>query len=205
MEREKVTKRKKQAIATQRKIFNAALQLFHNKGHDQVTIDDICKKAGVSIGTFYVYFKSKDMVILEIFYMAQRTYAEYISNELVKYESPLEKLLLLARKIIQYTSDLGIDNVQVLYRSQINPTLDPSAAALRELQLTTLRQLIAEGQARGEIGAEYDAEHVTQLIYHCGHGIVYDWCLADGKFNLVQESEKLFGVVIKSLRPRNCK
>jgi len=203
VERKKITKRKKQAIATQRKIFNAALQLFHKKGHDQVTINDICKKAGVSVGTFYVYFKSKDLVILEIYYTAQRTYAEYIANELVKYESPVEKLLLLARKIMQFTSDLGIDNVQVLYRSQINPTLDPSAAALRELQLHTLQQLIADGQTKGEIGTEYDVEHIVKLIYHYGHGIVYDWCLADGKFDLVQESEVLSNLIIKSLRPRD--
>ena len=202
MEREKVTKRKKQAIATQRKIYNAALQLFHSKGHNHVTINDICKKAGISIGTFYVYFKSKDMVIVEISDVAQRTYAEYIANELIKYESPVEKLILLGRKIMQYTSDLGIDNIQVLYRSQINPTLDPSANAVRELQLTTMRQLIADGQARGEIGTEYDAEHITQLLYHCGHGLVYDWCLADGKFDLVRESEKLFSLITKSLRPR---
>jgi len=202
MERRKATKRKKQAMATQRRIFNAALQLFHNKGHNQVTIEDICKKAGVSVGTFYVYFKSKDMVILKINYMAQKTYTEFIANELINYESPVEKLRLLGKKVMQYTSDLGIDNVQVLYRSQINPTFDPSADALRGFQLTTLQQLVTDAQARGEIDTQYDAENIVQLIYQCGHGLVYGWCLADGKFDLVQESEKLFNLIAESLRPK---
>jgi len=198
----KANKRKKQAAETQRRIFKAALQLFHKKGHNLVTIEDICKKAGVSIGTFYVYYKSKDMVILKINYMAQRTYTEYIADELTNYESPVEKLRLFGKKVMQYTSDLGIDNVQILYRSQINPSLDTSAATLRELQLTTLRQFVAEGQARGEIDTQYAVEHIVQLIYHCGHGLVYDWCLADGQFDLVQESEQLFNLISMTLRTK---
>ena len=67
MAKGRLTPRKEQAIATRLKIFDTAVELFEKKGYDRVSINDICKKAGVSTGAFYHYFKSKDQVLREKF------------------------------------------------------------------------------------------------------------------------------------------
>lgn len=43
-----------------------ALQMFSDQGYEQVSVDDIIEKTGISKGTFYHYFKSKDEIISEI-------------------------------------------------------------------------------------------------------------------------------------------
>jgi AcrR family transcriptional regulator len=45
------------------RIEQVALQLFRNRGFDQVTVEDICGRAGVSPATFYRHFGTKDAVV----------------------------------------------------------------------------------------------------------------------------------------------
>jgi AcrR family transcriptional regulator len=47
-------------------ILNAAEQVFTRKGLDQTRMDDIAVETGLSKGTLYLYFKSKDDLIIAI-------------------------------------------------------------------------------------------------------------------------------------------
>jgi AcrR family transcriptional regulator len=47
-------------------ILNAAEQAFTKKGLDQTRMDDIAEETGLSKGTLYLYFKSKDELIIAI-------------------------------------------------------------------------------------------------------------------------------------------
>lgn len=52
--------------STRQRLLEAGKKLFAKKGYHRTTIEDITKEAGVSHGTFYVYFKSKKEFFLEI-------------------------------------------------------------------------------------------------------------------------------------------
>ena len=47
-------------------IINAAEQVFSHKGFSDARMDDIAEKTGLSKGTLYLYFKSKDDLIIAI-------------------------------------------------------------------------------------------------------------------------------------------
>ena len=55
-------------VTDQRKIqiINAAEDVFTKKGFDQARMDDIAEETGLSKGTLYLYFKSKDDLIIAI-------------------------------------------------------------------------------------------------------------------------------------------
>ncbi len=48
-------------------IINAAVQVFASKGYFNAKISEIAKKAKVSVGSVYVYYKSKDYILYKIF------------------------------------------------------------------------------------------------------------------------------------------
>lgn len=50
-----------------REILDAALDLFGTKGFDETTVQDIATAAQVAIGTVYLYFPSKEHVLLGLF------------------------------------------------------------------------------------------------------------------------------------------
>jgi AcrR family transcriptional regulator len=52
---------------TKEKIINAAIHLFQERGYEKTTSNDIAAAAGVSVGSFYVYFTDKRQLLLTIF------------------------------------------------------------------------------------------------------------------------------------------
>mgnify|MGYP003278900450 CR=1 FL=1 len=59
--------RREQAQLTKKKIFDTTMFLIKKKGYSKITIREICQNAQISIGTFYLYFSSKDEILLEIY------------------------------------------------------------------------------------------------------------------------------------------
>jgi AcrR family transcriptional regulator len=59
--------REAQKQLTLDKLIEAARGVFHSKGYNAATIDDIVDAAGASRGTFYLYFHSKGEVLGKIF------------------------------------------------------------------------------------------------------------------------------------------
>lgn len=62
----KQTKRQIQAERTKQKLICAGIELIKNTRYDDILITDITDKCGVSKGTFYLYFDSKDQFFYSI-------------------------------------------------------------------------------------------------------------------------------------------
>ncbi len=67
---------------TRRKIYEAALKLFREKGFEQTTMRDIAAKADVALGAAYYYFASKDAIVLAFYQEMQEESHESILDAL---------------------------------------------------------------------------------------------------------------------------
>ncbi len=68
------------AIKTKKKIIEAAKKLFAEKGYFKTNSREIAREAGVSTGSFYMYFKDKKPLFLEVF----QTWYDDITEEVLK-------------------------------------------------------------------------------------------------------------------------
>lgn len=57
---------------TANEIASAAIELFADRGFDDVTIDDIAAATGISARTFFRYFSTKDAIVLREYERVQR-------------------------------------------------------------------------------------------------------------------------------------
>ncbi|MBS8266859.1 TetR/AcrR family transcriptional regulator [Mesobacillus boroniphilus] len=75
-------------------IIEAAIKLYATKGFASTSIQEIVSESGISKGAFYLYFKSKDTLLIAIL----EYYFDYIEKKLEAYEhenlSPREKFAL---------------------------------------------------------------------------------------------------------------
>jgi AcrR family transcriptional regulator len=67
---------------TRRKIYEAAMAMFREKGFDETTMRDIAAKAGVALGGAYYYFSSKDAIVLA-FYREMQEASMTVVNEAI--------------------------------------------------------------------------------------------------------------------------
>jgi AcrR family transcriptional regulator len=77
---------------TRRKIYEAAMELFREKGFDEATMRDIAAKAGVALGGAYYYFSSKDAIVLAFYREMQDTSNDRVLDAL-KGEKKLKERL----------------------------------------------------------------------------------------------------------------
>lgn len=55
-----LSKQQQKSLETKNRIFSAAKSILQRKGYDALSIKNICEEAGVSNGSFYHHFKTKD-------------------------------------------------------------------------------------------------------------------------------------------------
>jgi TetR/AcrR family transcriptional regulator, fatty acid metabolism regulator protein len=202
MRKTKLTARQKQALVTHHKIYKTALGLFRKKGFDVVTVDEICRKAGVSKGTFYVYYESKEQVIYDLFLTHDKMYYDFVASELNLIADPMEKLVALGNKALAYTLEWGIDMMQITYRARASfnkhdPTFLSEQRALNKI----LPGLIMDAQRQGQIRTDLNADDIAKIILWSMDGVIHKWCMVNGSLDLIGESKKIFEVLLKGMQP----
>ncbi|MEM3227215.1 MAG: helix-turn-helix domain-containing protein, partial [Thermoplasmata archaeon] len=55
---------------SEKKIINAAIEVFAKNGYDVATTDEIARKSGLSKGTIFLHFKKKDDLIQKVALMS---------------------------------------------------------------------------------------------------------------------------------------
>ncbi|MEA4814994.1 MAG: TetR/AcrR family transcriptional regulator [Oscillospiraceae bacterium] len=195
----KPTKRSINAQNTKSKLLATSISLFAQYGFDKVTVEDITNVAGLSKGTFYVYFKSKESILIEEFRMIDHQY-ETVMPTLPDTASGTERILTLIKTMSRYcVNDVGLPFMKIVYANQIgareNRILNDNTRSLYKFA----RQAVQIGKARGEFPDIPDDEF-TELIIRWARSILYDWCLYDGSFNLETEADKYFSILLSSLR-----
>jgi AcrR family transcriptional regulator len=74
-------------------IIDVAMKLFSEKGFDATSIQEIVDEAGISKGAFYLYFKSKEALLIEIFKYFYHKRKKKIEEICKRNLSPREKFM----------------------------------------------------------------------------------------------------------------
>lgn len=77
---------------TRRKIYEAAMELFREKGFEETTMRDIAAKAGVALGGAYYYFSSKDAIVLAFYREMQETSTPLVGGALTDKKKLKERI-----------------------------------------------------------------------------------------------------------------
>lgn len=83
---------------TRRRIYEAALELFREKGFEQTTMRDIAAKAGVALGGAYYYFSSKDAIVLAFYHDMQESSHESILEAMAGHKKLKDRIRVVLDK-----------------------------------------------------------------------------------------------------------
>jgi AcrR family transcriptional regulator len=174
----KMTKRQAQAIETRTKIYNVAIDLMVKKGYDNITVEEISAKAGVSIGAFYHYFKAKYDIFIEIYKRGDDYFKDTVVPNL-KGSTAIDKILEFFDHYVTFNETTGMDIISQLYNVK-----NKSFIRKNRPMFLLLKGIVAEGQAKGEIEDDLSAEDIAEYLYVGARGIIFHWCLYNKKWDL---------------------
>jgi len=194
MENRTNTTRKEQAEETRNRIYTSAIELMEENGFESFTIADISKKAGVSVGAFYHYFDSKNDILAEIFYRADDYFSTQVVNSFSKSSIP-EQIVEYFDHYAKFNVMSGVETTQQLFNPKIKFFIEEGRPMLEILE-----DLIRKGQEKHEIRGDTDAKELLRYLLVMARGIVFEWSLYDGNYDLEAKMHKYMEILVSTIK-----
>ena len=189
-----MTKVKQKQSRRRTEMLEAAIPLISQRPFEEISVAEICQALGISVGSFYHYFTKKDDLLVGLLWIIDEDLAEN-TFPLLTGEDEIENLKLFAHGWAEHVAGHGIE------RSKLISSINPDSAEFSEQDrpaICKLRALIAAGQAKGQITAEYDADTLTGLFLTTLRGITLDWSRRDGSYALTERMDRDVGILLRA-------
>lgn len=195
---EHLTNRQQQSINTRKRIEDAANVCFARKGMAYTLIADIVQEAGVSVGTFYHYFKNKDELLIRQYESFDMEFVDR-AQELLVGDDAMESLLRFARFFSRgsYKEEGRAANLEYL-KARPSITLEELWPKNRPYFLV-LCTIIAKGQHSGQLRRDMPPEEMAELIIMFTRGYNIDWAGTNGAYPLEARMEKHMPMLLLGL------
>lgn len=191
------------ADATRRRIYDAALEMFREKGFEQTTMRDIARKAGVALGAAYYYFASKDAIVLA-FYQEMQESGHQPTLDAVAQRHKLRDRI---RVVLEKRFELLAPNLKFLgalfkHSPDVNDPLSPfseETRSIRDKAIELFRQAIEGSDIK--VPADF-ISHLPRLLWLYQLGLVLFWIYdrSADKTRTMALMEKSLSLVVNLLR-----
>ena len=187
------------------RILDAAVRVFAKKGFYATRVSEVAKAAGVADGTIYLYFSSKDELLVSLFEDRVERLLRFLEKELPPGASASEKLrrvIELQLGLLEGERDLA-EVITVILR-QSTKLMKEYAAPKFTAYLDAIARIVAEGQSSGEFRADVSPHLAARAIFGALDGIAMTWALGKAdRGGLVRASGQLAELVLRGLAPRD--
>lgn len=164
-------------------IINAAVELFKERGYENVSVNDICKQAGIARSTFYLTFAGKKEIIDKVLSDARLDREDFF-GEFISAENDFERMWILCNRYLTVAINFGPELTGALFRLELMGELDvmDTVHTVDEWMIT----LLGNSQKAGVVLSPEPADVLAPLGVDLAYYTTYEWCKRKGEFNLRQ-------------------
>jgi TetR/AcrR family fatty acid metabolism transcriptional regulator len=184
-------------------ILRAAIRVFADRGFFGAQVADVARQAGVAAGTVYLYFRSKDDLLVSIF---ERTVRDAIAEGravLDEVSDPIERLRRIARL---HLGRLGRDRhlaivFQVELRQSTKFMKQFSSTGVREY-LGIIRDVIAAGQESGLVRRDVNPTIAAKILFGALDEMATNWILSARRYDLAADADTVVDLFVRGVARR---
>lgn len=185
------------------RILEAAIRVFARNGFHATRVSEVAKAAGVADGTIYLYFKSKEELLVSLFEDRVEKLLVYMRDELPKEESPPARLRAVINMQLGLLEDeRELAEVITVILRQSTRLMKEFAAPRFLAYLDAIAKIIAEGQASGEFRKDVSPHIVARAVFGALDGITLTWALGRAEQGALNRAAgQLADVLLRGLEP----
>ena len=167
------------------RILSAAERVFARRGFFAARVSEIAKDAGVADGTIYLYFKSKEDVLVRLFDEVMSEHVTQAREAVRALPSAPERLRAVAERhltVLGGNRDLATV-FQVELRQSTRFMERFTASWLRDY-FALLDEILEQGQHEGSLRKDVNRRLAAKILFGALDETVTSWLLADRQYPL---------------------
>lgn len=176
---QELSKQQLKSKETKAKIFRAAKHILQKQGYEQLSIKNICEEAGVSNGSLYHHFKTKDDLLS--YYIEEQPSINPDLLDMPRNAAEAKAAIIqVYLNYVHYCQDLGVEFMSNYYTPK-NQSLNPLIRTERPYPIVTVHNYLKKAIDADIIKPDRDLEDITTDIRMIVIGNVFEWCLKSGE------------------------
>src|SRR5690349_10076768 len=184
-------------------ILRAAIDVFADRGYFIAQVADVARAAGVAAGTVYLYFKSKDDLLVSIFERSMREGLALGRAAVAGLDDPAERLRRLARL---HLARLGRDrNLAIVFQVELRQStkfMERFSSTLLRDYLGLIRTAFADGQTSGVFRSTINATVAAKMFFGALDEMATNWILSRRRYSLDADADAVLDVFVDGVRAR---
>ena len=191
------------AVPKRDAILRAATDVFAERGYFTAQVADVARAAVVAAGTVYLYFRSKDDLLISIF---ERTMREALAEGRAAVAGVRDPGLRLRRLARLHLARLGRDrNLAVVFQVELRQStkfMERLSSSLLRDYLGLIRAAIADGQRNGTFRPDLNPTAAAKMLFGALDEMATNWMLSKRRYSLEAEADAVLDLFVNGARTR---
>jgi TetR/AcrR family fatty acid metabolism transcriptional regulator len=184
-------------------ILRAAIDVFAESGYFNAQVADVARAAGVAAGTVYLYFRSKDDLLVSIFERSMRDALAEGRAAVADVKDPRERLQRFARLHLER---LGRDrNLAIVFQVELRQSvkfMERFSSTLLRDYIGQIRAAIVDGQQKGLFRADLNATAAAKIFFGALDEMATNWILSTQRRSLEGDADAVVDLFLNGATAR---
>lgn len=181
-------------------IIEAAVKVIAEYGYHNAQVTKIAREANVADGTIYLYFDSKEDILISLFHEKMGEFIRTSRERIERASSTSQKLKELIDNHFRHLSA----NVSFAYVTQVelrqsNPKIRQGIRQSIKEYLRLIDEVVERGVAEQDFRSDIPIYVIRKMIFGTLDEAVTSWIMNERKHDLMEMSEPIHSLFINAL------
>ena len=181
-------------------IIEAAVRIFARKGYYHSRVSDIAREAGMAAGTIYLYFKTKDDILVTLF---RDKMAQFVSSARKAVADEPDAVAKL-RRVVRMHFEMLEGNPELAEVLQVELRQGQKffrGASAHEISayFALIAAVIEEGVAQGQLRPSLPVKVATKALFGAMDQMATSWVLGKRAYRLVDTAESVADIFLRGV------
>ena len=181
-------------------IVDAAIRVFARNGYYNSRVSDIAREAGIASGTIYLYFRTKEEILVTLFRETMAAFVARLRREITGEAEPVAKIRRLVElhfTVLEQSPALA-EVVQVELR-QGHKFFRGASAHEVSAYFELIGSVLEEGVAAGRFHADLPVKIATKILFGAMDQMATSWVLGKRGYRLVDTADAVATIFLKGV------
>ena len=185
------------------RILQGAVRVFARRGFYNSKVSEIAREAGVADGTIYLYFKSKDDILIQLFVSTVDELLKRQEESLEGVTGPVQKLRTVVDNHFAFVADsAALAEVITVEFRQSSKFMRGTDMKPFGRYLGIIARIVEEGQQLGTFRAELQPRRMARMLFGAIDELALEWAMGDRTSSLKAACTQtidtfLYGLVLR--------